>query len=139
VINTIHLIITSALVGIIWLIQLVHYPGFKYLDSDLTRDFHKMHTSKITPIVAPLMCAEMGLTCIDIYKQPSAATVLHLALVIIIWLSTFMMQVPLHQKLTVEYDQKSINKLIKTNWIRTSAWTLKLISMIYFFGSLPYA
>jgi len=139
VINTIHLITTSALVGIIWIIQLVHYPGFKFIAQDSTQDFHLLHTSRITPIVAPLMCAELVFTCLDIYKKPNAVSGLHLALVLIIWLSTFIMQVPLHQKLKLEFEQESIDKLIKTNWIRTSAWTLKLMSMIYFFRSLPYA
>ena len=130
-IDTIHLVITSILVGIIWIIQRVHYPTFRYISTELSDEFHKMHTRDITPIVAPLMVAELCLVFYDLYNGPSAVSWIHLVLVIIIWASTFGMQVPLHQKLSMQFSLDIVKKLIRTNWIRTIAWTAKLASMVY--------
>lgn len=39
--------------------------------------------------------------------------------VILIWLVTFFVQVPLHNALSDGYDESTVQQLIKTNWIRT--------------------
>lgn len=56
-----------------------------------------------------------------------------LILVIGIFASTFFIQVPLHQKLSVGKDSHLIYRLVRTNWMRTIAWTLKAILMILIF------
>lgn len=43
----------------------------------------------------------------------------------IVWVSTFLLQVPLHNALNHAYDSEKIRRLVKTNWIRTLAWTLR--------------
>ena len=48
-----------------------------------------------------------------------------LILVLIIWASTFFVQVPLHEKLAAAFDAKVQQRLVLTNWIRTIAWTLR--------------
>lgn len=130
-IDTIHLIITSILVGIIWIIQRVHYPAFRYISSELSDKFHTMHTRDITPVVAPLMVAELCIVSYDVYSALTTTSLIHLALVIITWGSTFGIQVPLHQKLSSTYSLDKVEKLVRTNWVRTVAWTAKLASMIY--------
>jgi len=89
-----------------------------------------MHTRDITPIVAPLMVAELYLVSYEVYHAQSAISWIHLVLVIVIWASTFGMQVPLHQKLSAQFSLDIVKSLIRTNWIRTIAWTAKLASMI---------
>jgi len=118
------------LVGIIWLIQLVHYPAFMQVDKEKWMEFHRNHTTYITPIVAPLMCAELGLTVYSLYQGVSFMGWIQLALVLVIWASTFGMQVPLHQKLAEGYEPRYIKRLVSTNWVRTFAWTIKLASMM---------
>ena len=44
---------------------------------------------------------------------------------ILIFISTGLIQVPIHEKLKVKYDEYLTRKLIKSNWIRTSLWTVK--------------
>jgi hypothetical protein len=46
-------------------------------------------------------------------------------LVIVVWLSTFLLQVPIHHRLEAGKDDKRIQRLVATNWIRTAAWSLK--------------
>jgi hypothetical protein len=55
----------------------------------------------------------------------SSASVTSGFLVIIIWLSTFALQVPIHNNLKAGKDDKRIQRLVATNWIRTAAWSLK--------------
>ena len=47
------------------------------------------------------------------------------ALLGIIWLSTFLLQVPAHQKLTSGFDERIHRRLVATNWLRTFAWTAR--------------
>jgi hypothetical protein len=42
--------------------------------------------------------------------------------VIILWLVTFIFSVPLHNKLLQGKDHLHIQKLVRTNWIRTLLW-----------------
>ena len=53
-------------------------------------------------------------------------------LVLLIWLSTFLIQVPLHNALSKEKNTEKLSKLIFSNWIRTILWTSRSILMILF-------
>jgi hypothetical protein len=46
-------------------------------------------------------------------------------LVFIVWLSTFGLQVPIHNQLQTGKEDLLIKRLVTTNWIRTAAWSLK--------------
>ena len=48
-----------------------------------------------------------------------------LALVGVIWLSTALLQVPLHNTLAAGFDADVHRRLVATNWIRTVAWSLR--------------
>jgi hypothetical protein len=50
--------------------------------------------------------------------------------VIALWLSTFLIQVPLHETLSSEWSEETIRELIHSNWIRTTLWTLRLAYLI---------
>lgn len=57
---------------------------------------------------------------------------INMALLGIIWLSTAVFQVPIHLKLMNKASAKLITRVIRTNWIRTIAWTLRsLLWMAY--------
>ena len=50
-------------------------------------------------------------------------------LVVLIWLSTFTLQVPIHKRLQSGKDKTLIRRLLKTNWIRTVAWSMKAVAV----------
>ena len=54
-----------------------------------------------------------------------------LILVLIIWISTFFIQVPYHNSISKEFNEKLISRLILSNWIRTSLWLVKLIALVF--------
>lgn len=126
-----HLVVTSILVGIIWIIQMVHYPSFRFVSRENFDPFHRHHTSSITPIVAPAMVIELSLVIYICYREFSIINLTQLTFVLIVWISTFLIQVPIHNKLAEVFSQELVEKLIKTNWVRTILWTAKLLMMIY--------
>ncbi len=120
---------TLYLVGLIWVVQILVYPAMANVGADGYATYHNLHTSRITPIVAPAMILEL-LTAIYLAFAAFEAIDYRyfwvgLALVLIIWLSTFLVQVPLHEKLGAGFDVDVQRKLVQTNWIRTIAWSLR--------------
>ena len=124
---------TAVMVGVIWTIQLVHYPFFHRLDKDQFESHMDEHRKTISFIVMPVMLIELasaiGLLFIDSNYQ--TMFILALILLVLIWLSTALIQVPAHAKLATEYSENQTNKLVKTNWIRTILWTLRLSLLLY--------
>jgi hypothetical protein len=51
--------------------------------------------------------------------------IISIVLVVIIWSSTFLLQVPIHNRLKSGKKEEFIRRLVATNWIRTIAWSLK--------------
>ena len=120
---------TLYLVGLIWIVQSLVYPSMGLVGADGYAAYHNLHTSRITPVVAPAMIIEL-LTAIYLVFAPDDAIDRRyfwggLALVLIIWASTFFVQVPLHEELAEGFNGEVQNKLVLTNWIRTIAWTLR--------------
>ena len=52
---------------------------------------------------------------------------LGLVLVVVIWLSTALFQVPQHRRLESGFDEQAHRRLVNTNWIRIIAWTARSI------------
>ncbi len=122
------------LVSLIWLIQLVHYPSFRFIHADDFLAFHQHHTTSIVWMVIPLMLGELGISFYLSYQ--SGWQMIHLfpfILVILLWLCTFLIQIPIHDSLSNGKDLVQIKKLIDTNWLRTFLWTVKAIVVSYYF------
>lgn len=124
-----HLGTTIYLVGVIWLVQLLVYPAMGHVGADGYATYHNLHTSRISPVVAPAMIIEL-LTAIYFVFVPDKAIDYRyfwfgLALVLVIWASTFFVQVPLHEKLARGFESDVQSRLVFTNWIRTIAWTMR--------------
>ena len=56
---TVHLIFTAIMVGVIWLVQFVHYPSFNFIDKKFYSDFQNFHIKRISFIVIPVMLLEL--------------------------------------------------------------------------------
>lgn len=122
-----HAAASLAMVGVIWTVQLVQYPGFLDVGAAEFGDFHAAHAQRISRIVGPLMVAE-GVTALWLLAaRPAAiplwAVLLGLGLLAIALGTTMFVSVPLHGRLAVAWDAEAIGRLVATNWIRTAAWT----------------
>ena len=127
--ENINLLVSGILAGLIWIIQLVHYPAFLFIDPLQFFAFHEHHTHFMGIIAAPLMLGELVLSLY--LAVNNRKFIIPLILVILIWISTFYIQVPLHGQLENEVQVETINKLIDTNWIRTFLWTCKAILLLW--------
>ena len=117
--------------GLIWFVQLVHYPLFLRADPGTFAAFEAEHATRTGWIAAPLMCFELG-SALCLLRQSLrpgqisfAEAVLGLTLVLILWGSTVFLQIPLHNQLDCGYDPAVIERLVSTNWVRTVAWSLR--------------
>jgi hypothetical protein len=127
----IQLFCTYAMTGIIWFVQLVHYPLFDRVASDRWMEFHRAHSTRITWIVAPLMLLEL-VAAIYFYVSPAgimnrSEKEIAAVLVIFIWLSTFALQVPQHNRLAKGFLADAHRRLVVTNWVRTIAWSARSV------------
>lgn len=120
------------LMGLIWTVQLVHYPSFRYIDPESFADFSSFHQSSITWIVAPVMIVELGSSLYLCSLSAGDWKLVLLAMMVgLVWCSTFFLSVPLHSALAEKgFDPILIEKLISTNWPRTLLWTLKSSLML---------
>ena len=119
------------LTGVIWTIQIVHYPSFHYIDQMSFTNFHHFHERRISIIVMPLMLIELTTsTALYINNMSSIVFALNLLIVVLIWCSTFFIQVPIHSILSQKKDKKLIEKLMNTNWIRTFLWSMRMLLII---------
>lgn len=124
-----HCAATLAMVGLIWFVQVVHYPLFSSVGQSPFPEYERLHQKRTTLVVAPLMLIE-ALTATLILTtdlSPSARDLAWIGwvLLVLIWLSTAFLQVPLHRRLAEGYDPLAVRRLVRTNWLRTIAWTLR--------------
>ena len=118
--------------GLIWMVQLVHYPSFRLVSEENYLTFQKHHINSIDKIVIPVMVAEIttsfALSWFDGFLSLQAVG---FYIVVLIWVSTGLFSVPAHSKLDSGKNMDAINRLVFTNWIRTTLWTLKSALSLY--------
>jgi len=122
---------TFYLLGLILTIQVVHYPSFIYIDQKLFTKFHLFHVRKISIIVMIPMILELLAAIALTYLFPNIYAIILLALVLLTWLSTAIMSVPRHNKLSNSKNIKLISELVLTNWPRTIFWSARAIILSF--------
>jgi len=135
-----HVVSTLLMVGIIWFIQIVHYPLFNRIGGDVFMAYEAAHTTLVTWVVMPLMLVEL-VTALLLAVQPISGISpivfwLGLILVTAIWLSTLFLQVPQHSRLSLGFDETAYRALVTSNWIRTIAWSLRGLLVIFILAKL---
>ena len=124
-----QLVSTLALVGLIWFVQVVHYPLFGKVGVGGFHDYEQSHQQRTTLVVAPLMLTEAissaALLWIRPAAIPTALVVVGVLLVGLVWASTFFWQVPAHKRLAKSFDPATHRQLVQSNWLRTVAWTAR--------------
>jgi hypothetical protein len=123
------------LTGLNWTIQLVHYPLFDRVGREGFAAYEGAHARMITPMVGPAMLVE-ALTAVMLLAArprflPAWAAWAGVALVGIVWLSTFLLQVPMHGTLARGFDADAHARLVGTNWIRTAAWSARALLLAW--------
>lgn len=119
---------TWFMVGLIWTIQVVHYPLFASVGAERFVDYEQAHSTRITAVLAVPWGLEAGsalwLTLAPPEGAPVALAVVGLVLVAATAVITAAVHVPLHRRLGQGFDRDAIRRLVATNWWRTGVWTL---------------
>ncbi len=132
----IHAAVTWCLVGLIWVIQVIHYPMFKNVGKDNFVAYHERHMALILWLVSPLMFVEISSAVVIFWLGERSLTFfISLGALFVVWASTALLQVPLHNKLTLGYDASTIDRLVSSNFWRTLAWTLRGVCLSSMFIS----
>ncbi|MCC5021401.1 MAG: 7-cyano-7-deazaguanine synthase QueC [Candidatus Synoicihabitans palmerolidicus] len=117
---------TWALVGLIWVVQLVIYPMLAKVASTGWIAWHREYMRRIGWVVAPLMLGEISAGAVWLWVAPEAGWAwVGAGLIAVIWVSTALVQVPLHRRLGDGFEAKLVSRLVTSNWVRTAAWTLR--------------
>jgi len=122
------------MVGVSLITHFVTYPSFKLIKSSIFSEFHKSYTNKMLFIVAPVMILELisSLLLVIFDMSDNNTGIVLLITLMLIWFLTFFTIVPIHNKLSVNYNKDLNQKLIKYNGLRTILWIIKLILFVGF-------
>ncbi len=124
-----HCAVTLYMTGVIWFVQVVHYPLFARVGVAEFSAYEQRHTTLTTWVVAPPMLGELATAFLLVWFRPHGVSNLQawsgLILLTMIWGSTFLVQVPCHEVLSKEFDAAVHKRLVWTNWLRTAAWSLR--------------
>ncbi|MFM9959036.1 MAG: hypothetical protein ACKVZJ_13300 [Phycisphaerales bacterium] len=136
----VHAAATWFMVGLIWFVQVVHYPLMGAVQPHAFSAYATSHQRRTTWVVGPVMLLEGSSALLLVWSPHGefAGTLMRwmgLALLVLIWTSTFAVQVPLHARLASAFDRAVWRRLVATNWVRTIAWTARGIIALLLLGS----
>lgn len=140
VIPIVHLVATACMAGLIWFVQVVHYPLFVAVGADGFAAYERAHQRLTSFVVGPFMAVE-GVTVLWLFFAPPAGLSRTLPLVgglvlAVVHLSTVLLQVPEHGALSAGYDPARVARLVRTNWVRTVGWSARAVIAAVIVGAV---
>lgn len=130
----IQVVSTLIMVGVIWFVQVVHYPLLALVGVDGFHRYQDGHQKLTTLVVGVPMVAEVFAAPLLALQPPDGISLglawSGVALLAVVWMSTVFLQIPLHHALESGFDREVIRQLVATNWIRTVAWTARGILVV---------
>src|SRR5215212_9645273 len=124
-----HAAATLFMVGVIWFVQLVHYPLFARVGRPGFAAYSGSHARLTGLVVGPPMLLEAATAVALVVWTPPGISVplvwVGLILVAGIWLSTAFLQSPRHTTLGRGFDPSAHRFLVTSNWLRTVLWSLR--------------
>jgi hypothetical protein len=114
------------MVGLIWFVQIVHYPLFAIVPAATFEAYSQGHTGRTFWVVMPPMFVEVISGILLACFAPGSERPLWVASLLalgVIWLSTWEIQIPLHNRLQAALSLGDVRRLVLTNWLRTILWS----------------
>jgi hypothetical protein len=131
----IHAASTLCMTGLIWFVQVVHYPLFLMVGRQTFSSYAAQHVRRTAWVVAPLMLVEAGTAVALAWLLATLLSSVGLLLLMLTWASTALLQVPCHRRLVLGFDRPTAERLVRTNWLRTIAWSGRgLIALLLLAG-----
>lgn len=137
-----NLATAGAMAGLIWFVQVVHYPLFAGVGTDGFRAYEHAHRWRTSLVVGPLMGIELlAAAALALAPPPGvdqALAVALLALLLAIHVTTAVASIPAHDRLNQGFDDAAHRRLCRTNWVRTVGWTARAVGgAVLVVGALP--
>ena len=124
-ITELHSLVNFGMCVVLWLVQLVIYPSFLRVEPSKLIAWHKVYTFRVSFVILPLMFGQLVLTILSVLEGPSILEWVAFAFVLVCWILTFFVSVPLHRKIEQnDITRETRQKLITTNWPRTILWSV---------------
>ena len=125
----VHAATTWFMVGLIWTVQLVHYPLFASVGKDSFNDFEARHTRRIGALLTIPAPAEIATGAALVWSRPTSVPLWLVlasgAALAVIWVMTALVHAPLHSRLSREPEPGDVDRLVRSNWWRTGLWTAR--------------
>ena len=113
--------------GVIWFVQLVHYPLFGSVGGDQWRSYHSEHSRRTTWVVVAPMTVDLATSIALVAAVPAgvspALVVAGAVAAVVTWGATGLLAVPAHRRLSNGWHAGVGRRLTSTNWVRTTAWS----------------
>jgi hypothetical protein len=119
---TANLVVAASLAGLIWTIQVVHYPLFARVSREAWDGYMVEHGRRISVLVVPLMPANVIIAAALLVDDASGPAWANAALAGGVFVLTGALFAPLHGRLT----PARVPRLVRLNWIRTLAWSAQV-------------
>ena len=122
---------TLFMTGVVWVVQISVYPALRYFESEGFERRHDHYRNRIALLVTIPMTLELFVAIyavlfpLDWLGRIPAAVLL--AMLVGVWASTLLIQVPQHERLSIRKDESAIDSLVRGNWVRTVLWTMRSI------------
>ncbi len=131
----VHVAATLFMVGLIWFVQVVHYPLFGRVGAGGFRSYAGDHSRLTGYVVGPPMLVEAATAVLLLFVRPAgvlaASAWAGAGLLAAVWLSTAFLQVPRHRDLGLGYEPGAHRLLVASNWVRTTAWSLRGLLVLW--------
>ena len=121
----VHAATTLFMVGVIWFVQIVHYPLFERIGENGFSAYERQHTRRTGWVLAMPMLVELATAIALAWRLGGALALSGLFLLMIVWLCTWLWQVPAHRRLEGGFDAATHRRLVRTNWVRTIIWSAR--------------
>ncbi len=120
----------SGLLVLIWIVQLIIYPSFRYIQEKDFIVWHGRYMRLISLIVSPLILLQIGVELVHIFNNDYRG--IRILMILAVLTSTFSLSVPNHKRLSrYGKDPIIISRLVLTNWLRTVLWSLLFTETVF--------
>ncbi|MEE2826260.1 MAG: hypothetical protein VYE64_06495 [Planctomycetota bacterium] len=120
--------------GLIWYVQIVHYPLFYLIGKENFVTYQERFQWRTSLVVGAPMLIEAFSSVLLLWYPPIEDYTLLLmgvGLIFVIWISTAFLQIPCHGELSRGYQPVYHRRLVLSNWVRTISWTLRAVLMAW--------
>lgn len=126
-----NLVATCVMVGVIWFVQLVHYPLLALIGVDRAPEIAVEHQRRTAWVVGLPMAVEGVTTLVLLFARPDGVNAwlawLGAVILAVVLASTVLLSVPLHERMANSPDATIGRRLVVTNWPRTIGWTARAV------------